>query len=293
MNAERDSKDIVVRKVQFAFPKDFAPHYNPAKPELSQIMNALSFLAPAFEPFLVDVMRAAAPSITDPEVQKEAAGLAGQETQHYLQHRRFNATLIAKGYEALRAHERRLEKDYDEIRARSLKFQLAYSAGIESLALAGGHMVVELREYLFKDADPVGASLWLWHMMEEIEHKNAAFDVYQNLYGDYWYRMYGTVYAFAHLFWNMRRGYKIMLTADGLWGTWKTRWAIKRIALRFWAYMLPQMFRCAMPWHHPSRIADPAWMREWVTRYDRGEKELLVLDTSKLNLASPVALPAT
>jgi len=292
MSRKNDSKEIVVRKVQFAFPEDFKPHWNAAKPELSQIFNSVSFMAPAFEPFIIDAVRAAAPYITDPDVKKEADGLSGQETQHYRQHRRFNAMLIAKGYEGLRAHEQQLEKDYAEIRKRPLKFQLAYAGGIESLALAGGHMVVNLREYLFKDADPVGASLWLWHLMEEIEHKNAAFDVYQHVYGNYWYRLYGTAYAFIHVFRRMRQGYKIMLQADGLWGTWKTRWAIKQMAFRFWAYMLPQIVRCAMPWHHPSRVADPAWMREWVARYDQGEKGLLTLDTTKLHLTSPVAVPA-
>ncbi|MGH8006918.1 MAG: metal-dependent hydrolase [Candidatus Binatia bacterium] len=292
MSGKKDSKEIVVRKVQFEFPEDFHPHWNAAKPEFSQIFNSVSFMAPHFEPFIIDAVRAAAPHITDPEVQKEAAGLSGQETQHYRQHRRFNTMLIAKGYDGLRAHDQQLERDYAEIRTRPLKFQLAFAAGLETLALAGGHMIVNLREYLFSDADPVISSLWMWHLMEEIEHKNAAFDVYQHVYGDYWYRVYGMAYGLVYLFWRLRQGYKIMLQADGKWGKWKTRWAIKRLALRFWSSMLPHIARCALPWHHPSKVADPAWMREWVTRYDQGEKELLTLDTTKLQLSSPVPLPA-
>lgn len=290
MNGKKDSREIVVRKVQFEFPEDFNPHWNTAKPELSQIFNSVSFMAPHFEPFIIDAVRAAAPYITDLEVQKEAAALAGQESQHFRQHRRFNTLLIAKGYEELRAFEQQLESDYAQVRTRPLKFQLAFAAALETMALAGAHMVVNLREYLFADADPVVSSLWLWHLMEEIEHKSAAFDVYQHVYGDYWYRLYGMVYGMGYLFLRLWQGYKIMLQADGKWGTWKTRWAIKRLGFRFWSRMLPHILRCALPWHHPSHLADPAWMREWVTRYDQGEKELLMLDTTKLHLASPVAL---
>lgn len=292
MGEKQTHTKIVVRKAQFEYPDDFSPHWNAAKPELSQIFNSVSFSATHFEPFIIDALRAAAPSITDPGVREEAAALTAQETQHYRQHRRFNAMLIAKGYEGLRAYDQQLERDYAKLRTRPLKFQLAFGAGLETMALAGGHMIVNRREYLFSDADPVVASLWMWHLMEEIEHKNAAFDVYQHVYGDYWYRLYVMAYSLAHLFRRLRQGYKIMLQADGKWGKWKTRWAIKRVAFQFWSRMLPHIVRCAMPWHHPSRVADPAWMREWVTRYDQGEKELLTLDTTKLDLSSPVPLPA-
>src|SRR5712692_9960374 len=112
MGEKQTHTKIVVRKVQFEFPDDFNPHWNAAKPELSHILNSISFMATSFEPFIIDAVRAAATHITDPDVQKEAAGLTSQESQHFRQHRRFNAMLIAKGYEGLRAHDQQLERDY-------------------------------------------------------------------------------------------------------------------------------------------------------------------------------------
>ena len=290
MSEKRTPQGILVRKIQFEFPKDFKPQWNPTKPEWSHIVNSVSVLLPYFEPYLIDSIRKATEHITDPDLQKEAAGLMGQESQHFRQHRRFNELLIAKGYEQLRAHERWLAREYEQlVQTRSLKFQVAYSAGLETMALGIGHMMIKQREYFFKDADPNVSSMFLWHFVEEIEHKNAAFDVYQHVYGDYWYRVYGMAYSLIHLFRQVRRGYIILLKADGLWGKWRTRWAIKKLAFRLWSALLPYVLRHALPWHHPSKVADPAWMREWVALYDEEAKGLTKLDTAKMQL-SPAAM---
>ena len=143
------------------------------------------------EPFIIDAIREASKLITDPELQKEAKAWIGQESQHFMQHRRFNEVLIAKGYPQLREREKEIEHEYEELRKRSLKYQVAYTAGFETLALATAHTIIADRAHLFRGADPAVASMWLWHVVEEIEHKNLAFDVYQHVYGDYWYRVYG------------------------------------------------------------------------------------------------------
>ncbi len=43
--------------------------------------------------------------------------------------------------------------------------------------------LINERETLFGGADPVVASLVLWHMVEETEHKSVAFDVFQAVSG--------------------------------------------------------------------------------------------------------------
>jgi len=84
----------------------------------------------------------------------------------------------------------------------------------------------------------------------------------------------------------------VLLKADGLWGKWKTHWAIKKLTFRLFASALPGILRHALPWHHPSRVADPAWMREWVALYDKGERGLAKLETSKLPQSPTGMLPA-
>jgi predicted metal-dependent hydrolase len=292
MSEKKTTQGIVVRKVQFEFPPDFQPHWNPADPALSQLVNGTSIMLPYMEPFIIDSIRQASKHITDPDLQKEAKAWIGQESQHFMQHRRFNEVLIAKGYPQLHEREKEIQREYEQFKTRPLKFQVAYTAGFETMALAIGHTIIAQREHLFQGADPNVASLWLWHVVEEIEHKNLAFDVYQHVYGDYWYRVYGMLYAMMHLVRMVRGSYKVLLKADGLWGKWKTHWAIQKIAFRLFASALPGIVRHALPWHHPSHVADPAWMREWVALYDKGEKGLTKLDTTKLSL-SPAGMRST
>jgi len=292
MSAKKTAQGIEVRKVPFKFPPDFQPHWHPADPALSQLINGTSILLPYMEPFIIDAIRQASKLITDPDLRQEAKAWIGQESQHFMQHRRFNEVLVANGYPQLRKREKEIEHEYEELRKRPLKYQVAYTAGFETLALATAHTIIADRAHLFRGADPAVASMWLWHVVEEIEHKNLAFDVYQHVYGDYWYRVYGMFAALLHLFQMVRGSYMVLLKADGLWGKWKTHWAIKKFTFRFFTSAMPGILRHALPWHHPSRVADPAWMREWVALYDKGERGLAKLDTSKLQQSPTSMLPA-
>ena len=292
MSTTKTAQGIEVRKMPFAFPADFQPHWHADDPALSQLINGTSMLLPYMEPFIIDAIREATKLVTDSALQQEAKAWIGQEAQHFMQHRRFNEVLITKGYPQLREREKEIEHEYNELRKRSLKYQVAYTAGFETIALATAQAIIADRAHLFHGADPAIASLWLWHVVEEIEHKNVAFDVYQHVYGDYWYRVYGMVAAMIHLWRLVRGSYMVLLKADGLWGKWKTHWAIKKFAVRFFGASLPGILRHALPWHHPSHVANPAWMQEWVAVHDRGETGLAKLDTKKLALTPREMLPA-
>jgi len=89
MNETKTPEGILVRKPPFEYPPDFAPHWNPAKPEWSQLANGASVILPYFEPCMIDAMRAAIPRITDPALLTAVKAWIGQESQHFRQHRRF------------------------------------------------------------------------------------------------------------------------------------------------------------------------------------------------------------
>lgn len=292
LNEKKTPQGILVRKMPFEFTRDFRPHWHPRDPALSQLINGTSILLPYMEPFIIDAIREASKLITDPALQKEAKAWIGQESQHFMQHRKFNEVLIAKGYPQLREREKEIAQEYEKLRKRPLKFQVAYTAGFETVALALGQTIIAERAQLLRGADPAVASLWLWHVVEEIEHKNLAFDVYQHVYGDYWYRVYGMFAAMRHLMQLVRGSYKVLLEADGLWGQKTTHRSITKFTFRLLAATLPGILRHALPWHHPSRVANPTWMQEWVALYDQGEKRLTRLDTSKLHQSPANMLPA-
>lgn len=285
MAAKKTPSGILVRRIQFEYPDDLDPHWNPSKPEWSQVVNAASLLMPYLEPYLIDAIREATKQITDPDLRTDAQAYMGQEAHHYKQHRKFNEVLLAKGYEPLRAYEQLLTEDYERFAARrSLCFHLAYAAGFETMALAIGHMLVRHREFLFRDADPNVSSLVLWHFVEEIEHKTAAIEIYEHVCGGYLYRIYGLLFAMWHTLSRTRRAYVELLKIDGLWGRWRTRWALKKLMARIFAAMAPHILESLLPWHDPRRIEDPDWTRDWVALYDEGQGGLVRLDTRRIEL---------
>jgi predicted metal-dependent hydrolase len=281
--ANKSPAGILVRRVQFEYPADLAAHWHPEKPEWSQVVNAASLLMPYLEPFLIDAVRAAIPRLRDPALIEEARGYVGQEAHHFRQHRRFNDLLIARGYDGIRAYERLLADDYERLaRERTPEFQLAYAAGFETMALAIGHLLIRMRVPFFRGADPAVSSLVLWHFVEELEHKHAAFGVYQAAVGDYGLRVRGLLYAIWHTLSRTRRAYVMLLREDGLWGRWRTRLRLKLLMLRIFGYVTPWMLEALLPWHDPARFADPPWARDWVRLYDAGEERLRRLDTSRI-----------
>ena len=286
--------DLVVRRIPFEFPEDLDPHWNPTKPEWGHMVNGASLVMPYLEPYLIQAIRKGLKQIDDPLLRDVAKDYCGQEGQHYRQHKRFNDLLASKGYPDLRQHEEEMERTYTRfLERRSLRFHLAYAAGFETMALSVGHWLVNDREYLFGGSDPRVASLVLWHFIEEIEHKNAALDVYNAVYGDYFYRLFGLLYASFHVMALSRRAYRTMLRRDGTWRQLRSRLRLWKEVLRFLGLVLPHMLRCCSPRHDPRTIADPTWVTEWIDAYRDGAPGVPILDTQNLHgSVTPAAVSA-
>jgi predicted metal-dependent hydrolase len=286
--------DAVPRMAVRHVPFQFAPasrHWNSAKPEFTHIVNAASLAMPYLEPYLIRSMRAARPLINDSGLQQDLDLYVKQEGTHYRQHREFNNALKAAGYQCIDGLEQGLAADYKRLQdQRSLRFNLAYAEGFESMALAIGEMLIADRVYLFGDSDPSVASLILWHFVEEIEHKNVAFDVLHHLHSGYFWRILGLVYATGHIFGFTIKGYHALLKEDGLWTNWRSRWKLLKLIGRLLGNILPRWLRIWRPGYHPKYIVDPQWGLNWATAFEQQPEAMAQLDTSKLAADSP--LPA-
>lgn len=281
---------MVVRQMPFDFGTENG-HWQPHSPEFSQVVNSASLAMPYLEPYLIRSMRKARPLITDPRLQAELDLYVKQEATHYKQHRRFNDTLASKGYACIAGLESVLASDYVKLEStRSLQFNLAYAEGFESMALALGEMLIEDREELFAGAETSVASLILWHFVEEIEHKNVAYDVFDHLYGSYAWRMFGLIYATGHIFWRTGQGYRALLKEDSLWSNLASRWTMMKLLVRLVGRIAPRWLRIWHPDYHPSKVSDPSWGKSWASLYEDRPASLAVLDTSKLEADYPVTL---
>jgi hypothetical protein len=150
---------------------------------LSHLAASLSSLFPDGEDFFVRSVRAFRDQITDPELKRQVNGFIGQEAMHGREHRALNDKLAELGYPT---------KLYERLTRVGLKTREKIAPAKANLAVTAAleHFTATLAELLLTDEDarnmfgtPEMRSLWLWHALEESEHKAVAFDVYKAVGG--------------------------------------------------------------------------------------------------------------
>lgn len=261
----RMQHDITVRRMAFDFPEGLDPDFTPGRPERSYNLIGLSLLLPYLEPYLIRTMKEAKSRLTDPDLVVDLENFCAQEGQHYRQHIRFNRALRLSGYPDLEGLEEKLEADYLRFsRTRSLRFNLAYAEGFEALTTAFAVFVLENPDEL---ADETPANeLLKWHIVEELEHRTVAFDVYQNVCGSYFYRLAVGLFAQWHFLRFVGRVVRYMLQSSpetlekygGRDGLRKRRRADAASSLK----LLPKVLRTYLPWYTPHDIAMTKQMHE-------------------------------
>lgn len=279
---------IVTRRVPFSFPDDIHPHWTPKRPELAQLWNGFSLTMPFLEPYLIRTMREGMKQIEDRQVLADCAGFMAQEGQHYQLHQRFN-DLLKKTYPELARIEDDMRGYYERLGQKSLTRRMAYSAGFESMTLGATRFIIGERTQLFAGADTRVASFWMWHMVEETEHKTCAYDAYQAACGSYFARAYGVFHGTWGVLWPGLRAAVLMLKKDGLWKNWRTRWRLVREVGSFLRYVGPYIFRSMLPGHSPRFEKDLEWVQEWQRRYPAGVTavEAPLVDTSDPEMPVP------
>jgi predicted metal-dependent hydrolase len=218
-------------------------------------MNALSLLFPEGERFFVESVKQHKHHVTDPQLARDVAGFIGQEAMHGREHRAFNELLVAHGYAEAPRIEGKLKTFLKAVRRMlSPKSQLAVTCALEHFtAMLAEQLLADprLRSEMHADVAP----LWLWHALEESEHKSVAFDVYRAAGGGYLRRawlmivttiIFFTVQGLVHA--------RLMATRRILWKPWT--WV--RGMVRMWIYpgfltrLVPAYLSYFRPSFHPS-----------------------------------------
>ncbi|HEY1651727.1 MAG TPA: metal-dependent hydrolase [Acidimicrobiales bacterium] len=149
----------------------------------SHVIVALSSVFPDGEDFFVRSVRHYRDQVSDPALKRQVAGFIGQEAVHGREHRVFNDRLDELGYPA-KEYER-VTKFGLKIRERILpaKSNLAATAALEHFTATLAELVLtneDIRDLMGADAV---RDLFVWHALEESEHKAVAFDVYKAVGG--------------------------------------------------------------------------------------------------------------
>ena len=172
---------ITVRKPQFN-PQAIRRHYFANSPIMSHLLTALSSTFPIGEQFFVHSVRNVRDRVKDEKLQAQIAAFIGQEAMHSKAHAEFNTAWRRDDYN-LDRFQAWLERKNSYVKGLPPKIQLAITCAFEHFtALLGGYILRHPELLASLDEDTI--KLWVWHAIEEIEHRTVAFDVYQHVYGD-------------------------------------------------------------------------------------------------------------
>lgn len=228
MNARAHLTDrisIQVRKLGLR-PSASLPKHFAGEAFQSAFLAAMSTVFPDGERFFIDAVRHYRDQLQDPALLAEVSAFIGQEAHHGREHEAFNEWLEEKGYPLSPALERVRDGLNMARRNLSPKRQLAMTIALEHFTAIMAHQFLS-NPALSEDMAPEIRELFLWHAVEETEHKAVAFDVYEAAGGDYWTRA-STMFQITLLFWfNMMRTTHNYLKSEGnatpgewLKGTW-------------------------------------------------------------------------
>jgi uncharacterized protein len=193
---------IPVRRMTFEVPDQaaFHPLYIMGRSAASYHMTGLGLYVALLEPFIVKSMRRVLGQIRDAKLQEEVDRFCRQEAQHYYHHERFNAVVLAHGYPGLESRIQVLRQDFERfLEQRSDRFRIGFVEGFEAYTTHSALLSLASGMLDHRATQPQFGELFKWHMVEEIEHRNVAFDLYQHLYGDYVFRARMSWIAQSHM----------------------------------------------------------------------------------------------
>lgn len=256
---------ITVRKPQFN-PLAIRRHYFANSPIMSHLLTALSSTFPVGEQFFVHSVRNVRDQVKDKKLQAQIAAFIGQEAMHSKAHAEFNAAWRRDDYNLDRFQAWLVRKD-SYIKGLHPKIQLAITCAFEHFtALLGGYILRHPEILASLDEDTI--KLWVWHAIEEIEHRAVAFDVYQHVYGDDKVRRMImrsvttgfaslTFYSATRLFWQDKKKSLPKVTGNLL--------GIYLIGKMF-VQLLPEYLSYFKADFHPSEIDYSEIVKEWKQR---------------------------
>ena len=184
-SADQESSAVPIRPMEFdAWFGDVPRHFaRDGDLVLSHVLAVLSSIFPDGEAYFVRCVNAVRDRITEPRLRQQVEGFVGQEEMHGREHGVFNDRLAELGYPVgpIGAYARKLESLRE--RLFNEKANLAVTAAIE-------HYTATIAETLLGEPEARAAighdgarHLFLWHALEEAEHKAVALDVYRHVGG--------------------------------------------------------------------------------------------------------------
>ncbi|MGI9361693.1 MAG: metal-dependent hydrolase [Parasphingorhabdus sp.] len=260
MNAISKSMVLEPRNEHFHF-KTAERDWHGGDPVKTIIFNAFSIMFPEGEKFFIDSVRNVRDQIDDPVLKKQIKGFIGQEAVHTREHIEYNKQLDLQGYSATKL-DAGIRKRMAWVRRNLNKNrQLAATCALEHFTAMMSDLMMSDPSFL-EGADSNYQKVWLWHAMEEAEHKGVAFDTLKAVTKnkDYFLRCRSMLISTVLFNYFILNHIAVMLKDRGLSRSPKIWWQVvkflfgkpglyRRMALPWFSYFKPSFH----PWDHDNR----------------------------------------
>lgn len=178
-----DPSRIIRRRVAIDFAAADAGAWSHRDTGFEDALNALSFVFPAGEAYFINSVRYYVDRIKDPILKEQAERFIYQEAMHSKEHGRANDEL-----RQFHAYGRQIERLVVPLLACSRRCipkatQLATTCALEHFTAMLADCLLRDQQRFIAGSDPSFVALWLWHAVEETEHKAVCFDVYRHVCG--------------------------------------------------------------------------------------------------------------
>ncbi|MEQ9121621.1 MAG: metal-dependent hydrolase [Alphaproteobacteria bacterium] len=259
---------IEPRNIRFHISDAPVRHWCGGDPAMTAIVDVFSVFLPDGERFFIRSLKRMRRAVNDPSLLKAIEDFSRQEAYHSREHEDYNRAIASLGYdvEAMAA-----EGAAALARPQRRLVSLYVTCAIEHLTTTFATVFLKHPE-MFAEAPAHYRRLWIWHALEEVEHRAVALDVLKaatpELAGWRRYRDRVGIYlaALCLLGRAWRRNLARYAEADG-----------QKAGLRFWAaclracffrpgflrYALPSLIAYLKPGFDPAATHDPAFVDAW------------------------------
>ena len=149
-------------------------------PFRTRLFDALSLTFPDGERYFIESVRLFRDKITDPDLQQRVADFIRQEAQHGIAHDKMNQVMKDQGMPV---------NQFIQLLSKIFKFELSQRSPQYNIAMtaAAEHLTALMAETFYRhkatlsEAHPYVRALLAWHSIEEMEHRDVAFDVMQQV----------------------------------------------------------------------------------------------------------------
>jgi predicted metal-dependent hydrolase len=259
--------DIPRRQVDFELDPAVVPQdWYAGDPYVTSMLDALSTLFPEGERFFVDTVKALRHHVHDPELDAAVDGFIGQEAMHGREHRAFNELLLAQGARSTTKIEGQLKRLLRFVR-RTLprRQQLAATCALEHFTAMMAEALLR-KEGMREGMHPSMRGLWVWHALEESEHKAVAYDVYNAAGGGYVRRtgimVITTIIFFAFTLWAQAH---FLAERKLLWKPWRLARGFGQLWIwpGWFTRLAPAYFQYFKPGFHPDDRDNAELLARW------------------------------